>query len=276
MTYERVQKVIDFVLDNLFDIVTIGIAAYLIIRHGIQPFTSADISELAVWILAVLGLIAVSGLWDRHRRLRRIEKLMEESNALILRRISGKVYANDFFLSSKLTDEVFSSASKIFLAGITLTRTTREFMHILGQRLVAGANIRVIVIDRAVNSVMETMASRSMGDTTAEYWRTRMQTVESVIEAIAATPSATGKLEIGHLPYIPSFGLVFIDPDEPHAFCRVEIYHHRSAEPNPTFEIRASDDRSWYDFFRRQYEILWSSCRTEVLPHGKETRSQDK
>lgn len=133
MTYERLQKVIDFVLDNLFDIVTIGIAGYLVIRHAIRPFTSEEMGELAVWILAVLGLIAVSELWDRHRRLRRIEKLMEESNALLLRRISGKVYANDFFMSARLTDEVFSSANKIFLAGITLTRTTREFMHSLGQ-----------------------------------------------------------------------------------------------------------------------------------------------
>lgn len=276
MTYEKLQKVIDFVLDNLFDIVTIGIAGYLVIRHAIHPFTSDDIGKLAVWILAVLGLIAISGLWDRHRRLRRIEKLMEESNALILRRISGKVYANDFFMSGRLTDKVFSSANKVFLAGITLTRTTREFMHVLGQRLIAGAYVRIIIIDQAVDSVMETMASRSMGETTADYWRTRMQTVEAVIEAIAATPGATGKLEIGYLPYIPSFGLIFIDPDESHAFCRVELYHHRSAEPNPTFEIRASDDRSWYDFFRRQYDILWGSCRTEVLPRAKETRSSSE
>lgn len=271
MTYEKLQKVIDFVLDNIFDIITIGIASSLVIRHAVRPFTSADIGELAVWILSVLGLLAVSGLWDRHRRLRRIEKLTEESNALILRRISGKIYANDFFVSTKLTDDVFSSANKILLAGITLTRMTREFMYALGQRLIAGAEIRLIIIDRAVDSVMETMVSRSMGETTADYWRTRMQTVEAVVEAIAATPGATGRLKIGHLPYIPSFGLIFIDPDESHAFCRVELYHHRSAELNPTFEIRASDDRSWYDFFRRQYDILWNSCRTEVLPRGKET-----
>lgn len=273
MTYQRLQKVIDFVLDNLFDIVTIGVAGYLIIRHEIRPFTPDDISELAVWILALLGLIAVSGLWDRHRRLRRIEKLLEESHALILRRISEKAYADDFFVSGKrLTDEFFSSATTIFLAGITLTRTTREFMHILGQRLVAGAHIRIIIIDQTKDSVMEVMAHRSMGNTTPEYWRTRMQTVEAVIEAIANTPGAKGKLEVGYLPYIPSFSLILIDPDASHAVCHVELYHHKSAEPNPAFEIRASDDPLWYQFFRRQYDILWNSCRIEVMPRSKETK----
>ncbi len=264
--YENPQKMIDFILDNIFDLLTIGITAYLVVRNAIRPFSAEDIGQLLVWILGVLGLVAISGLWDRHRRLRRIERLMEEGNSLILRRLSGKVYANDFFVPTKLSENMFSSANKIFLAGITLTRTTREFMDVLGQRLKAGAIIKLIIIDRKIDGVVETMASRSMGETTAEYWRTRMQTVESVINTIASTPGASGKLQIGYLPYIPSFGLVIVEPNKPNAVCRVELYHHRSAEPNPTFEVNAKDDPTWYSFFERQYDILWDSCRTEDLP----------
>lgn len=272
MEASRFQKSVEFVLDNLFDIVTILVAGYLVVRHQVKPFMPSDIGELATWILAVLGLIAVSGLWDRNRRLRRIERLSEEGRDLVLHRLSGKILAGDFFFSAtQLSDKTFSSAATILLAGITLARTTREYMHVLGQRLVAGAHIRIIIIDPTKHSVMEVMASRSMGDTTPEYWRTRMQTVIAVIDAIANTPGSTGKVQIGYLPYIPSFGLVMIDPDQPHGSCFVELYHHRSAEPNPTFGLRVSDDPFWYKFFRNQYEILWNSCRIEDLPKQRES-----
>jgi len=275
MQPSRFQAFIEYLLDNLFDIVTIVVAGYLVIRHQIRPFAPSDIAELATWILAVLGLIAVSGLWDRNRRLHRIEKLSEESRDLVLRRLSGKVRAGDFFLSERqLSDKTFASATTIFLSGITLTRTTREYMYALGQRLIAGAYVRIIIVDPTVDSVLHEFALRSMGDTTAEYWRSRLQTVETVIDAIAKTPGSKGKLEIGYLPYTPSFGFVMIDPDEPHGFCFVELYHHKSAEPNPTFELQASDDSFWYGFFRRQYEILWNSCRVEQLPKTTEPATE--
>lgn len=264
MEKSRSQRFVEFLLDNLFDIVTIFVAGYTVIRHQFRPFTSSDIGELATRILAVLGLIAVSGLWERNRRLRRIEKLSREGRDLISRHLSGKVRAGDFFLSEKrLSDRTFSSATEILLGGITQTRTTRQYMHVLGKRLQAGAHIRIMVIDSRIDSVMETMAARSIGETTPEYWRTRMETVSVVIEIIGSTPGSTGTLEIGYLPFIPSFGFAMIDPDEPHGTSFVELYHHRSAEPNPAFELRASDDPFWYRFFRNQYEVLWNSCRIE-------------
>jgi hypothetical protein len=266
MKLSGLQKLTEFFLDNLFDIVTILIAGYVVIRHQVRPYSPSDIGELSTWILAVLGLIAVSGLWERNRRLHRIEKISEESRDLVLRRLSGKVYARDFLLSGREPlSEILSSANTIFLAGITLTRTTREYMDVLRRRLAAGAHVRLILIDPTVNSVMEEMALRSMGETTPDYWRTRMGTVVEVIRVIGSIPDKKGKLELGYLPYIPSFGHVIVDPDEPHGFAIIEMYHHRSAEPNPTFHLRASDDHLWYNFFRRQYDILWASCRIEEI-----------
>jgi hypothetical protein len=39
----------------------------------------------------------------------------------------------------------------------------------------------------------------------------------------------------------------------------VEIYHHRTAEPNPTFSLYADKDAYWYGVFRRQFDLLWRS-----------------
>lgn len=273
MQPSRFQRFVEYFLDNLFDVVTILVAGYLVTRHQIQPFTPSDIGDLATWILAVLGLIAVSGLWDRNRRLQRIEKLSQESRDLVLRHLSGKVRASDFFLpDERVSNQTFASASMIFLSGMTLTRTTREYMYTLGQRLIAGASIRIIILETN-ESLLQALASRSLGETTADYWRSRLSTVEEMINLVAKTPGNTGKVELGHLPYIPSFGFVMVDPDEPHGVCFVELYHHESAESNPAFELRVSDDTYWYAFFRRQFEILWSSCRIEVLPRSPDNKA---
>jgi hypothetical protein len=260
------QAAVEFFLDNLFDIVTIGVAGYLVVRHQVKPFTNNDIPELLTGILAVLGFVAVSGLWDRNRRLQRIEHLSTESRDLVLHKLSGKVSADDFFLSErKISDDTFASANEIFISGVTLTRTTREYMYILGQRLKAGAHIRIIIVDPELDAVMSEFSLRSTGNTTSEDWQNRIKTVDTVIDVIATTPGNTGKLEVGYLPYTPSFGLIIIDPGASHSTCFVEIYHHKSPEPNPAFMLKKSDDPYWYDFFLRQYENLWDSCRTKAL-----------
>lgn len=276
MQPSRLRTLLEYLLDNLFDVATIVVAGYLVVRHQIQPFAPNDFAELANWILAVLGLVAVSGLWERNRRLHRIEKLSEESRNLIFRRFSGKVQAEDFFVSERrLSDKTLASANVVFLSGITLTRTMREHMHVLSQRLAAGAYIRVIVVDPTVDPVLEELVLRSkVGDTTAGFWRSSLEATQAIVEAVATTPGGKGRLEIGYLPYIPSFGLAMIDPDEQHGSCLIELYHHRSAEPKATFELLASDDSHWYGFFRRQYETLWNSCRVEQLSGVTQTAEQ--
>ncbi len=260
------RTVVEFVLDNLFDIATILVAAYLVVRYQVVPVTVNDLPEITTWILAVLGLISVSGLWDRNRKLRRIENIAEESRDLIRNRLSGRVQASEFFLQErKLSNKTFASASTIFLTGFALTRTAREYNSILAQRLVAGATIRIIIIDPAIESVLKDASLKSIG-ATAEHWRSRLEVTETALDAIANTPGAKGKIEIGYLPYTPSFGFVMIDPYEAFGFAYVEIYHHKSVEFNATFELKAADDPQWYDFFRRQYEVLWGDCRTKQFP----------
>jgi hypothetical protein len=266
MHSSRFQTFFEYLLDNLFDITTIIVAGYLVMRHQVRPFAPNDIAELATWILAVLGLIAVSGLWDRNRRLRRIEKLSEESRDLVGRHLSGKVRAGDFFISERrLSDQSFASANTILLSGMTLTRTTREYAHILSRRLASGAHVRIIILETN-DEILRQLSLRSTGPGTSEYWRNRLEAVDALIHSLALMPDRKGMLELGYLPYLPSFGLVVIDPDEPHGFCLAEIYQHKSAEANPTFELRADDDPLWYEFFRKQFEILWKSSRNAMLP----------
>ncbi len=266
MDNSRFHAFVEWLLDNIFDVVTVSVACYLVIRNQIEPFSSGDTVKLSNWILAVLGLIAISGLWERNRLLRRIENFSEENNNLISRHLNRSVRASDFFLSErKLSDEVFSSANTIFLLGYSLSRTIRDFTHILNQRLAAGATIHVIIIDPEIETLLQSVALQSI-TSNVENWKRTLQTTEAFVNALGQVPEVKGKIEIGYLPYTPSFGLVMIDPYESHGFCFTDIYHHKTTAPNAKFRLSASDDPFWFEFYRKQYEYLWESCRIRRLP----------
>lgn len=258
------RRAIEFALDSLPDILTIIVAGVVVVRHELSPNRPNEINELATSVVALLGLLAVSGLWERHRRLGRIETLARSTNEAVVGHLRSP-RAEDFFLpeSERVTDESFQSAVRIDICGMTLARTTREFMHVLSKRLEAGATIRLLMIDPLDRSAMAVMARRSMGDTTPEYWATRIKTVIDVVRALVGTTGKT--LEVGFLPFLPSFGLTIIDRDEQYASCFVEIYHHRTAEINASFRLNPTRDPYWYAFFVRQWEELWACARVETI-----------
>ena len=265
----RLQAFFEYILDNLFDILTIALAGYLVVRHQIQPFSADDVAELATWILAVLGLIAVSGIWDRNRRLGRVERLTRESRDLMARQLNRTVLAGDFFIAGpRLPSDVFATADHVCLAGMTLRRTLRDHMEILRQRLRAGADVRIIILEPEDETVLNEATRRSHGNTTPNDWRARLYTVQTDIRIIGEVLDGDGRgqLTVGYLPYMPSFGFKMIDPAEAHAYCQIELYQHRSAAANPTFDLRRADDADWFTFFQAQYEILWQSCRRVTYP----------
>lgn len=237
------------------DLYLVVIGAFLVSTLSLFGIISTGLTASVT--LSVLALIAIATLKNRHEFEYGVQNLIE---------LKGHARAADFFSTEKrLSDRYFSSADTIFLLGMTLGRTSREYMYVLSERLVAGAKIRVVILDQKEDDLLKQLSLRSSGKTSAEYWRSRLQTVETVIRVIADTPNAKGTIEVGYLPYIPSFGFAMIEPDEQSGSCFVELYHHKSAKPNPTFFLRCSSDPDWYRFFREQFEVLWESCRVEVF-----------
>ncbi len=265
MLPDRLQRFTEWLLDNLADLITLLVAAVLVTRYLIQPPTIDALPEIAAWILAVLGLMAISGVWERNRRLARIETLAREGRDLALRQLNRRAYAGDFFLTEgTLATADIAAAHEVWFLGRVLARTSREFMYILGLRLAAGARVRFIIIDPDSDAVLEQAALQTF-EVGADFWRASLRTTVDVIKALANTPNSRGTVELGYLPFVPSFGLALIDPHEPHGRCFVEMYQHRSSQPHPTFELRAATDPHWYEFFRNQFDTLWAACRLADL-----------
>jgi hypothetical protein len=179
------------------------------------------------------------------------------------------VRAKDFFVARpSLPGHLLSGAHTIYLSGYTLGRTTREYLRQLDERLQAGASVRIMILEPR-QELLEMCVARSSGMTSAEHWRKRLDSTVSLVETIASSPDITGNLDLGYLPYLPSYGFTMIDPDTPNGIILVELYHHRSAEDNPTFELHAAKDGEWYKFFGHQFDLMWASCRVEKLPKSQ-------
>ena len=252
----------DFQKRQNLDIYITIIIAIVVSVLGI--FQVTDLSVIISAVLATLALVSISLLVNRREN--------DEIQKAISKIETKGVLAENFLTREdelQLPEKDFTSANTIFLSGISLTRTIRKYEHILDQRLATGASIRIIIVDPTLDSIVEEIALRSDG--TVGSWRSRLQAAQQAIHSIPKIRGNKGKLEIGYLPYTPSFGIVLIDPYEPHGFCFVELYHHEKHVPSPAFKLRASDDPKWYEFFREQYEILWKRCSVEQLPKTEET-----
>lgn len=252
----------NYILDNIFDLITIAVSVYVIVRHEFTPYGPNDISDLITWLLAILGLLAISALWERHRRLRKIESVTNQTYDLVARKLGGQIHASDFFWGDdeKISTDDISQAKNIFIVGMILNRAVRDHLSLFENRLTAGANLKFVLLDYNDEFLMKIMPFRSYGNRPSGWWRSRIQQTVEHIEDIPNGDVQNGSIEIGFLSYFPSFGMWLIDPDEPQGQIIVEIYHHRSSELNPTFRLRASQDTYWYSFFRHQFELFWKSC----------------
>lgn len=158
----------------------------------------------------------------------------------------------------------FSTATQIDIVGITLGNTTKSFVNDLSRRLEAGARIRFILISKE-EDVLEQVVRRSFGQPPpeAQYYRDRINAALTLIRIIAGTQNASGTLEIGLLPYVPSFGSIVVDPDTANGKALIEIYHHNSQKPSPKFSLSEDNDPQWFFFFKEQFDLMWEQCEIQ-------------
>jgi hypothetical protein len=241
---------------NLEVYLTLVVALALLI---LDIFEIISTEALAAGTLATLALLAYSTLGSRER-MQRLTDVSEATQALFEQVIGGRPKAGDFFWKQKHSlERGIAQARFIGGVGISLSRTVRDYLAEFENRLEAGASIRLIVIDPA-SSAPRQARLRSKGGVEDDFFVDLIRTTAARLCILAELGDLPGTLELGLLPYVPSFGLFLIDPDEPHGRIIVEIYQHKSLAFNPTFELDAQQDAQWYRFFREQFDLLWESC----------------
>lgn len=224
--------------------------------------------EMVVTItLATLSLLALSTINNREQ-ISSFQKQVEILSILVQEKVLENIRASSFFLGEQHRyEDKLKKAKKIDIAGATLTRTVTNYLGIFEQRLKEGASIRLIIIDPQSDAVSQA-ALRSYGVQGDDFFRDRIKPTIDLLNILASLPELKGKLELRFLPYMPSFGLKIVDPDSVDGKIFVEIYQHKSLDPNPTFMLDGQRDEKWYHFFQNQFEVLWSSSRPATPSDG--------
>jgi hypothetical protein len=241
---------------NLEVYLTLVVALALLI---LDIFEIISTEALAAGTLATLALLAYSTLGSRER-MQRLTDVSEATQALFEQVIGGRPKADDFFWKQKHSlERDIAQARFIGGVGVSLSRTVRDCLAEFENCLEAGASIRLMVIDPA-SSAPRQARLRSKSGVEDSFFVDLVRTTVARLCILAELGDLPGTLELGLLPYVPSFGLFLIDPDEPHGRIIVEVYQHKSLAFNPTFELDAQRDAQWYRFFREQFDLLWESC----------------
>lgn len=229
---------------------------------------------IAAGTLATLALLAYSNLNSREE-MEAAKNKTEALTQLIEDRMLGKPRAKQFFIEERPNySSEFAKAKKICISGVTLSRTVRDYLGVFEDRLKNDASIQLIIIDPESVAAKQA-ALRSYRVTSDDFYPNRIRPTVELANLLISLPEITGEFLLYLLPFTPSFGLTLIDPDEAHGKIYVEIYQHKSVEPNPSFKLERQKDPEWYDFFAQQFSLLAASSRPAPSLKGTATKPKN-
>ncbi|MGX1612659.1 DUF5919 domain-containing protein [Micromonospora chalcea] len=223
-------------------------------------FSVVDADVLGAATLATLGLVAMQSSHGRAQvsaLAAAASELVEATRERLLDRPSA-----DLLLSTAApgADLGVAHATDIRIVGVTLGRTLRSNALVLQRRLEQGAVVRIALVEPHSEAVQEA-ARRAGVPHTPEIFHHRLRPTIDLLTYLAGQRGHTGRVEVRLLSFVPAFGLVLVDPDEPHGQMQVDLYSHRPAGVEPTLTLRADRDPQSYRHFRQEFDRIWSAGR---------------
>jgi hypothetical protein len=205
--------------------------------------------------LTTLGLLAISSLHGRSAVGALTRSVTDLGRNLTDRTCADRLLAP----STSGVDLDLGAADDIRVLGVTLARTVRNHYATLQQRLEAGATVRIALIAPQAGTVGEAARRSTIADRPAIFehrLRPTLDLLDDLAERAAAGP---GLLQVRLLDFVPAFGLVAVDADEPHGQARVDIYSHRCGTPEPTLPLYADRDVRWIRHFAAEFDRVWAT-----------------
>jgi len=227
---------------NIDLLLTIIISFVLVILNLFGVTSPTLVASLT---LAVLGLIALSSLESRYQ----VEELAQK-----LEQTSGSLFLNNF--PSELDQDV-AAAQELWLIGVSLSRTVKNYYSDIEQKLKEGHPIRAVLTHpegAALElSVLPVYGNKSLEQRKAEI----MGSLETLCDLRNRYPDL---LQIRTSSHYIGHGIIAIDPSSNGG--KLYIENHPFKMPGgsrPKFLLKAKDGE-WYDFYKREMHVIWEHC----------------
>ncbi len=246
LSFKQIWEDLLVKLDVIFTIVTIVVTFGVVTYYYVTPATINDIPKISSYILRILVLLTISVFL----RLRQIKKLLDGTK-------KAKV-SEVFKFEEELSDLDLSKAKDIIITGIALERSLPELREELIECLNRGAKVNVIIID-SKDSLLEELNKKHTSGYSIESRRNQLEITKETVKLINDSTTRSGtRINIGYLPYLPSYALTILDPKSPTGLCRVKMFMHNTTK-HPIFTITPQSDPELYTHFIKQYEQM-SKC----------------
>ncbi len=256
------NKIWTFILKNIDTLIAIGIS----IMAGIFGIFGANQIILLAGITATLAILAFGLIRDRLNR-----DTLEEQIVELRRNLPEKPSAISFFHPSSDFEKNLVNAMHIDLCGVTLTDSVGTQLALLGKRLRAGAELRLMVIDPKSQAI-QISALRSINPKDTMYYQRRLESTFTHLaylyqynqdkKCAGEEGIKEGTLSVRLLPYPPSFQIASLDAKTKRGIARIEIYPHRYGFNNSAiFTLTPDYDKEWYTYFIEQFDQMWETAR---------------
>lgn len=255
---KQLESLLWFAIDNGPAILTIGFASYVILLAQTAAIQTDIILQ---WILAILGLLAVSELVERLRRIRRIEETSIKTLQAVESRFGERMSADLFFMKRlPPLGEYFEKATEIHLCGVALQRTIRENIHTFAQVLKEGADVKIVLVNP------DGQAAKRIANPSANFpldaLKANTQMTMQNLSWLSALPESKGTLALHFMEEEPYYNIIAINPNKESGIIFVEIYPQRWVSGSrPRFELTSRRDAYWFGYFREQFNRLWEDSK---------------
>lgn len=269
-TESRSGNLLRLLFDSIEEIVSILIAVRILYLQLTAP-TSQSNEAILLQILIIVTLLAIGSLRDRLYRFRRIADTVTRIDASLGEKVFDPIRAGNFLGTAGDPHPSFvTDGNEVFISGITLVRTIGKLHEAIFDRVVDGADIKIMLLDSSATEAISQLKLRSWGTVQDGYYENRIAATSGQIDVIGENirgiSGASGSIELGLLPFVPSYGLLIVDPkDSLQGKAWIEIYHHRTDNPSPKFTIQRSRDSDWFEFFYEQFNEMWAMCNVRKV-----------
>jgi hypothetical protein len=209
-------------------------------------FRIVELSTAEEVIIALLALLAIDALTERIGVLERIESKL---------RVGG-VRLQDRNSFAESLEKRWARASEVCLLASNLVGIVTHYRDLMAERAKEGCRFRMIILDPEFLDLD--------GLPVSWYGSGRKESLQYAIHTIDRIRRRVGRdrVEVRYTAFPSPYSLLMIDPGTASGEVQVELYTHgRNTQERPHFVLTQDTDSYWYDFFRREFELVWESSR---------------
>lgn len=247
----RMKSVISAIAEYISLIAAVIASAYIVTTSQYKEYSDYT---LLLWIISLLGLVAISIASERHFRLRKINKdIIQIKNSIV----NKPTDLDGIFYTRKDLDPFeyrFHDAYEITITGGSLARLSDEYFGFFEKKLNEGCHLEVIMVNP--NSKSAELLCKNIVYETRDAGIYSVRISESLQRFIELKAMYSQFINIYLTENVPPFGIIAKNLNRKEAEIQIEIYTYAVPTRDRIQFLINKNNIKTFQFFKSQIDIL--------------------